>query len=228
MALTFLNLVNDVLKRLNEVPLTSGNFNSATGVYADAKNYVNSAINRINREEFEWPFNHVKFAETLIPEQAIYNYQTDAKSVAFDTFVLQGDEALNVESKRLQILDYEQYLQEFPEFETSSTEYKTIPDFVVRNRNLSYTLAPPPDKAYTVNYEYYKLPEDLVDWDDTTTIPDIFRWVILEGALYPAYTFRGALEEATLAEKTFLKGVEDMRKMYINRYEYVRSGQIRR
>jgi len=228
MAYDFLGLVNDVNRRLNEVELDSSNFATAVGFYSTAKDAVNAAIRQINYLEYEWPFNHVKFAETLIPEQAIYNYQTDAKSVAFDTFVLQGDEALNVESKRLQILDYEQYLQEFPEFETSPTEYKTIPDFVVRNRNLSYTLAPPPDKAYTVNYEYYKLPEDLVDWDDTTTIPDIFRWVILEGALYPAYTFRGALEEATLAEKTFLKGVEDMRKMYINRYEYVRSGQIRR
>ena len=44
MATTFLTLVNDVNKRLNEVELTSSNFGSAAGFYAHAKDAVNSGI----------------------------------------------------------------------------------------------------------------------------------------------------------------------------------------
>ena len=41
MATTFLTLVNDVNKRLNEVELTSSNFGAATGFYAHIKDAVN-------------------------------------------------------------------------------------------------------------------------------------------------------------------------------------------
>ncbi len=61
MAYTYLELVNDVNKRLNEVPLTSSTFAGATGYYADVKGYINSALNRINLEELDWPFNHVRY-----------------------------------------------------------------------------------------------------------------------------------------------------------------------
>ena len=47
MATTFLTLVNDINKRLNEVELTSSNFASATGFYAHAKDAVNSGIRYI-------------------------------------------------------------------------------------------------------------------------------------------------------------------------------------
>lgn len=66
MTFNYLELVNDVNRRLNEVPLTSSTFANAGGYYADAKGYINASINRINREEFEWPFNHVTQTQTLV------------------------------------------------------------------------------------------------------------------------------------------------------------------
>lgn len=223
MSYDYLGLVNDVNQRLNEVPLTSSNFSSATGFYADAKGYVNASMNRINRQEFEWPFNHVSYTETLIVNQSKYNYQSDAKSVAFDTFRLKRDDLLSVQSKRLKPLDYEEYLDNYTDYEFTPDDYAGPPEYVVRNRDLSFTLVPPPDQAYDVKYEYYKLPVDLTEWDDVPTIPEMFRWVILEGAMYHAYMFRGAIEEATVSSQLFDQGLKDMRKMYINRYEYVRS-----
>lgn len=227
MAHTYLELVNDVNKRLNEVPLTSSNFASATGYYADVKGYINSALNRINREEFEWPFNHVKYTETLVVDQNRYSYQSDAKSVAFDTFRVKGDVVLNVDTQKLRIMDYEEYLSNYADYEFNPTDYQDKPHYVIRNRDLSYTIAPPPDQAYQVVYEYYKLPINLENWDDVPTIPEQFRWVILEGAMYHAYMFRGALEEAAVSDKMFTDGIADMRKLYINRTEYVRSTVIR-
>lgn len=223
----YLELVNDVNRRLNEVPLTSSNFASAVGFYADVKGYVNSSLNRINRENFEWPFNHQVYTETLVVNQTDYPYQADAKTVAFDTFLLKGEQSLGVSSKRLKVLDYEEYLNQFSDFEFNPEENANCPEFVVRNRNLSYTVSPPPDKAYTIRYEYYKLPVDLDQWDDVPTVPSQFRWVILEGAMYHAYMFRGALEEAAVSNQLFQAGIKDMRTLYTNRYEYVRSPVIR-
>lgn len=226
MPFNYLELVNDVNRRLNEVPLTSSTFPSAGGYYADAKGYINASINRVNREEFEWPFNHVTQTQTLIVDQSKYAYPSDAKSVAFDTFRLRGDDTLNVTSKRLRTMDYEEYINLYPDYEFNPTDYQDSPQFIIRNRNLSFTVAPPPDQTYQVRYEYYRLPVDLVNWGDVPTIPEQFRWVILEGAMYHAYMFRGGLEEASVSNQLFQAGIKDMRKIYINRYEYARSTVI--
>ena len=76
-------------------------------------------------------------------------------------------------------------------------------------------------------YEYYRLPVDLTNWDDVPTVPEQFRWVILEGAMYHAYMFRGGIEEASVSNQLFQAGLKDMRKIYINRSEYARSTVIR-
>ncbi len=227
MSYNYLELVNDVNRRLNETPLTSATFDSAGGYYADVKSHINTAINRINREEFEWPFNHVTQTQTLIVNQSKYAYPSDAKSVAFDTFRLRGEVALNNLSRKLPQMDYEEYLARFPDYEFNPLDAQSIPEAVVRNRDLSFTVVPPPNQAYQLVYEYYRLPADLVLWNDVPTIPAQFRSVIVEGAMYYAYTFRGGLEEAAVSDQLFKAGIKDMRKIYINRYEYLRSTVVR-
>lgn len=226
MALTFLSLVNDVNIRLNEVPLTSGNFASASGVYADNKNHVNSAISRINMEEFEWPFNHVTKTLPLVVNQTKYSYEADAKSIAFDTFRLKKSLTYNNDSRQLESVDYEEALHRMPDYEFNPSDYASPPTHVCRNRDMSFSILPPPDQTYDVVYEYYRLPVDLVGWDDVTTIPDHFRRVIVEGAMYNSYMFRGGIEEASASNEIFKQGLKDMRKIFINRTEYARSTAI--
>ena len=227
MPYNYLELVNDVNRRLNEVPLTQSSFGNVTGYYADVKGYVNSAINRVNREEFEWPFNHTTADQTLFVNQSKYPFPVDVKSVAFDTFRVQGTTLLNNSSYRIPVMDYEEYLNKFPDYEFNPADNADQPERIVRARDLSYIVAPPPDKAYTIRYEYYKFPLDLENWDDVPTIPEQFKWVILEGAMYHAYMFRGGLEEAAVSNQLFQSGIKDMRKIYINRTEYVRSTIIK-
>jgi hypothetical protein len=227
MAYNYLELVNDVNRRLNETPLTSATFDSAGGYYADVKNHINTALHRINREELEWPFNHLINTVTLIVDQPKYAYPSDAKSVAFDTFRLRGDETFNVTSRKLELMDYEEYLSRFPDYQFNPADVHNTPQYVTRNRDLSYTIVPPPDQTYDIVYEYYRLPTDLVLWSDVPTIPEQFRSVIVEGAMYYAYTFRGGLEEAAISNQLFKDGIKDMRKIYINRYEYLRSTVVR-
>ena len=60
MAYDFLELVNKINRRLNEVELTSSNFSTATGFYAQAKDAVNHSIRDINQQQYNYPFNHVE------------------------------------------------------------------------------------------------------------------------------------------------------------------------
>ena len=56
MATTYLDLTNEVLRELNEVVLTSGNFSAATGIQAFIKDSINKSIFDIANEEPQLPF----------------------------------------------------------------------------------------------------------------------------------------------------------------------------
>ena len=86
MAYNFLDLVNEVNRRLNEVELTSSNFTSATGFYAHNKDAVNAAIRDINHVHYEWPFNHEVKEQTLTDGTIRYAFPADANTIDFDYF----------------------------------------------------------------------------------------------------------------------------------------------
>ena len=86
MAYDFLGLVNDVNRRLNEVSLTSSNFDTATGEYGMIKDAVNSSIRYINQHEYEWPYIHVTAEETMTAGVVRYAFPADAKTIYFDSF----------------------------------------------------------------------------------------------------------------------------------------------
>lgn len=227
MAYNFLGLVNKVNDKFNEVHLTESNFASAIGWYADAKNAVNSALHTINFQEFEWPFNHNKPTLVLTENQIEYDYPVDTKKLALDTFRIKRNTTLNTDTKKLKVLDYEEYLEKYGDAEFAPEDYADVPEYVYRGRNLKFGLYPPPNGAYELVYEYYSLPPELEDWDDVPTVPESFQHVIYEGALYHSYMFRGALEEAAISEKKFKDLINDMTSVFMNRYEYVRSSVIR-
>ena len=80
---TFLELVNEVNRRLNEVELTTSNFASSSGFYAHAKDAVNASIRYINQSEFEWPFNHNLQTLTLTANQSRYAFPAEVPGVDF-------------------------------------------------------------------------------------------------------------------------------------------------
>lgn len=227
MAYNFLELVNKVANKINEVELTTLDFASSGGIYSDMKNGVNTAIDRINREEFEWPFNWNVQDQLLTVDQVKYSYPASAKTLAFDSFRLKGETSLNVETQRLKQMDYEEWLDKYADHEFNPSDHSDVPIYVARTRNLSYVLAPVPDKAYTIRYEYYSIPPQLSLHSDVPTIPEQFKSVIVEGAFAYVYLFKGQIEEASISEQRFVKAIDEMRKIYINRTEYMRSSVVR-
>lgn len=228
MAYDFLGLVNDVNKRVNEVQLSTSNFASANGFYGLARDSINSALRNINQLAYEWPFNHVEYTQTLTPGTNRYAYPTDTKTVDFDSFRVKRSSTFNNETSRLKILSYEDYLDRYidDEYNTTNTSIRTLPRFVFRTPDQNYGLHPIPDQAYELVFEYYRLPVDLQNHSDVPVVPEQFRSVIVDGAMYYVYLFRGNTQDAAVSKELFDAGIKSMRSLYINRYEYIRDTRI--
>lgn len=227
MAYDFLGLVNDVNRRLNEVELTSVNFLTAKGFYGQAKEAVNSAIQDIDQLQHEWSWNHVTQEETLTDGVTRYPFPSDAKTIDFDSFRIKRSSTFNNQTKRLKILSYEEYLDKFIDQEyNSDTSLLDTPEYVFRAPGPEFGIVPAPKEDYELVYEYYRNTINLVNATDVPSIPEMYRNVIVDGAMYYAYMFRGNTQDAAVAKTKFEQGIKTMRIMLINRYDYVRSTAI--
>ena len=105
----------------------------------------------------------------------------------------------------------------------------SIPTHVFRAPDDRYGLFPYPNKAYTLAFDYYTFPtSDLSAHGDTTTIPDRFKHVIVDGAVSYVYLYRS---EVPLYERSFAmfnEGIKHMQTLLINRFDYMRSTYIPR
>lgn len=223
----YLGLVNNINRRLNEVELTEANFAGAVGFYSEAKDSVNSAIRHINLAQYEWPFNHTEEVLTLTAGISRYAYPADAKTLDFDSFRIKRSDTFGNATQKLTVLNYEEYLERYIDDEyNSATSIRTLPRFVFRAPDQSFGLYPLPDKAYELVYEYYKNPVDLVAATDVPTLPEQFRYIIVDGAMFYSYTFRGNSQDANVYQQKFNEGIKHMRSLYVNRYEYLRDTRI--
>ena len=227
MAYNYITLVNEVQRRLNEVELTTATFDTARGFHALSRDAINSAVRHINQEEFEWPWNHVEASEVLLPGNVRYSYPYDAKTINMNTFRIKRDASLNVETIKLKILSYEEYLDKYADMEYNSNEgIRTIPRYVIRTPSRELIFVPSPDKAYEVIYEYFTSTYDLQKYDDVPTLPEQYRHVIVDGAMYYAYVFRGDMQSASSSIDKFEQGLKNMRSLNINRVDGLRDARV--
>lgn len=224
MAYNYLSLTNEVCRRLNETELTSSNFDSASGFYAQIKDSINSAVRDINQKHFNWPFNHNTDDITLTAGELRYPLPENSKYVDFDTVRLVRNSTLGVSGQRLKQMSYDEYIDRFidQEYETDILNGQA-PEYIIRSQDGDIIVAPMPDKAYTIEYEYFMFPADLGNHDDVPTIPFRFKHVIVDGAMYHAYMFRDNLESASIALRKFDDGLKQMRTLLVNENVYARA-----
>ena len=103
-----------------------------------------------------------------------------------------------------------------------------IPQFIVRSPDNNYLLHPLPDKQYTLAFDYFTFPSDLDAHGDTTTIPDRFAPVVVDGAAAFVYQYRGEIPQYQITFDRFQQGIKNMQSLLINKYEYVRSTYVER
>jgi hypothetical protein len=156
-----------------------------------------------------------------------YAFPQDLKTISMDSFRIKESSTLGVSTKKLKQLSYEEYLDKYIHLEYN-TDKTGVPDFVFRTPDLQYGLVPMPNKDYTLIYEYFTFPADLEQHDDVPSIPERFAHVIVNGAMFYAYLFRGNTQDSMVAKEKFEEGLKSMRSLLVNRYDYVRSYAINR
>jgi hypothetical protein len=224
MAYNYIDITNSLLRSLNEVELTNSNFNTAKGFYLHAKDAINAALRDINQTGQQWPFNHVIQEDVLTAGQNRYSFPSDAANLDFDTFRIKEDSSFGNKTKHLRVITYDDYLKNYVDQEyTDDASIRSVPEMVCQAPSSEYIVVPAPKEDYTLVYEYYRVPVDLVNATDVPFVPERYKHVILDGAKYYAYVFRSNEQAAALSKNKFEEGLKRMRTILINEYQYVTS-----
>ena len=123
MALTYLELTNDVLTRMNEVVLTAANFTDARGIQVQSKNAINEAIRHINQKEFAYPFNHASNSSTVVPGVVRYTIPTGTKYIDYNTARIKKNSDVSSSGVNLKKLNYNEYISK--EFANQEDDIKS-------------------------------------------------------------------------------------------------------
>ena len=92
MASTYLSLVNNVLRDLNEVELTSSTFTSSRGIQTSTKDYINRAISDLINAELNWSFTRAEGSLDITAGKQLYDkvaVSSSLKYIDYDTMFLE-------------------------------------------------------------------------------------------------------------------------------------------
>ena len=231
MATTYITLVNDLLRRLNEVTLTTSGegFSTAKNVQAIAKDAINNSIREILQDGHQFPFLKTTTTQTLTAGTGTYDLPTDMASVDWDTFYLQALSSAGNTASSLPTIPFEEYVRIYKAIEENSgTGARSSPDLVYQTSEEKFGVTPLPDAAYVIEYVYYKFPADLSAFDDEMIIPDRFKYIIIDGAMVYMMRFRSNEQSAQIHQAKFDEGIKAMRRLLLDDPLFVRSSMINR
>lgn len=219
--MTYLELINAVLREINEVEIT--NVTSTRGVQSSVKDFVNKAQRDIINSEVEWPFTVQSQSFTTTAGTSEYSRESDAKTLDFDSFTVQ--ESASTAERKLKYLSFNEYLDSYNEADTNpDTGSRALPQHIYETPDNKIGLSPVPDAStYTVRYYYYKTASDMSVNTDTPTIPERFHDVIINRARYYSHMLRSDVQFSQLALRDYTEGLSRMRVELINRKDYMRA-----
>jgi len=226
---TFLNLTNELLRRLNEVQIEAESFSAVKNVQALAKDAINSSIREILQDAQEWPFALITYEQTLTAGTGQYAFPADYSKADWDTFYVNRLTSEGNLPRKLTLLTYDQYLSSYRSVEDVNGEGgRNDPLFVYLTQESKFGVHPVPDAAYVVEYKYYKFPADLTTHSDTALIPDRFKHVVIDGAMMYMMLFRSNEQSAQLHSQKFKEGIDMMRRLLLDQPVNVISSVINR
>ena len=227
MASTYLDLTNELLRRLLEGQLTASTFASARATQATAKDCIRAAVNEIYAREKEWPFNYVAGSQLLTVGTEEYALPADCDNVDWESFRIQKDDTLNVKTIPLHLISRDMWYKRYrPVDEDSGTDGVSVPSYVfdsVYGATRAFGVTPSPNEAYTVAFDYFKDPAQLSLWDDTVTIPVRYNYVILNHALVHFYMFKDNVDQARVWTETAKESLSVMRHALIAKKDDIKD-----
>ncbi len=241
MATTYLELANEVLRELNEVPLTSSNFGNAIGFQQFVKDSINKAIFDIANEEPQLPFFAAATSGSTDPfygnvnvetaagtrwyllKSGSSNITTDYASIDWDNFYLTtigvSGETSPYVSKGLRYINYADWTryQRDSENEDDANGKNGEPTYVIQSPDArKFALSPIPDKTYKVYFYAYDKPTALSAHGDTIVLPDQYKNVITARVRYYIWQFKESAQQAAFALEDYKKGMRQMKSNLIN------------
>ena len=224
---TYVTLVNELLRRMNEVTLdiAGDGFDSVRNVQALAKDAVNSSIRLILQDGQEWPFLKTTFTQTLTIGTRQYSFPADYSSTDWDTFYLKKLSSENNSPMPLTVISYEQYIQNVRPSDDTGDQVNGDgpPALVYQTLGTAFGVSPIPNAAYEIEYVYWKFPTDLTAFNDVAIIPDRFKHVVIDGAMMFMMRFRSNEQSAAMHQNNFEDGIKTMRRVLIDDTLFVRS-----
>ena len=242
MATTYLDLTNEVLRELNEIPLTSASFADAIGFQKFVKDTVNKSIFDIANEEPQLPFFSAGvsgatdpfYGNVTVPTVAGQRWYTlkdgsssittDYASIDWDDFYVttinvSGETAPYV-SKGLRFLtldDWKRYYRDSENEDDANTQNHGEPKFVIKSPdNRKFGLSPIPDKVYNVHFYAFVRPTALSAYDDTMVLPEQYSNIVTARMRYYVWQFKESPQQAAFALDDYKKGMKYMKSNLMN------------
>ena len=242
MATTYLDLTNEALRELNEVPLSTSNFTNAVGLQQFVKDSVNKSIFDIANEEPQLPFISAGLSGATDPfygnttvattagtrwyllKAGSSNITTDFASIDWDDFYIttinvSGETAPFV-SKSLKFTTLDEWTRYYRDSENEDDATDQVygePVRVIRSPdNRKFGLSPIPDKAYNVHFYAFNPPTKLSAHGDTITFPEQYSNVITARVRYYVWQFKESPQQAAFALDDYKTGMKRMKSNLIN------------
>ena len=229
---TYVSLVNELLRRLNEVTIdiAGDGFDTARNVQALAKDAINSSIRLILQDGQEWPFLKNTYTQTLAVGTRQYDFPADYSSADWDTFYIKQLASKNNSPQRLNVISYENYIQNFRSGDDTgdTVNGESAPNTVYQTYEEKFGVTPVPNAAYEIEYVYWSYPADLTLYSDIAIIPDRFKHVLIDGAMMFMMRFRSNEQSAAMHQNNFESGVKSMRRVLLDDTLSIRSTVIKK
>lgn len=242
MATTYLDLTNEVLRELNEIPLTSANFANATGLQKFVKDTVNKSIFDIANEEPQLPFFSAGvsgstdpfYGNVTVPTvagQRFYTLKSDSSSITTDYASIDWDDfyvtTINVDgetapyvSKGLRFLtldDWKRYYRDSENEDDANSQNYGEPKFVIKSPDSrKFGLSPIPDKVYNIHFYAFVRPTALSAYDDTMVLPEQYSNIVTARMRYYVWQFKESPQQAAFALDDYKKGMKSMKSNLMN------------
>jgi len=228
---TFVQLTNELLRRLNEVPLDAAGdgFDTVRNVQSAAKDAINNSLREIYQTGMEWPFLKVTATQTLTAGTNEYSFPSGYSKVDWETFYIKKLSSENNTPQVLRVISYEEYLQQHrPQDDLGESGGRSAPEYVYQTFEEKFGFTPTPNAAYEVEYIYFSIPSSLVNFDDACLIPERFNHVIIDGAMAYMMSFRSNDQSSAMHQQKFEQGIRHMKRILFDDELRIRSTVIER
>ena len=242
MATTYLELTNEVLRELNEVVVTSANFDSAIGIQSFVKDALNRALFDLANDEPQLPFFSAgvsggtdpfygNVTVATVAGQRWYTLKASSSSITSDYSAVDWDDfyitTINVSGesapftstglKYLTLTDWKRYQRDAENADDANTQSYGEPKYVYKSPDhRKFGLSPIPDKVYNVHFYAFEKPTALSAYNDTIPMPEQYSNVLTARTRYYVHQFKENIQQAAMALDDYRKALRHMKSNLIN------------